>query len=210
MWNDSFTRVTQHIHICDMTYSCVSFSYMCHPCVGSAPSRQEVERRCRAFPFFCVHMRDMTHSYVWHDLFLTWYASFIFRTWRIRIYVTWLIYICDSLICVQWPIQCEIWLIHVHNMAHSLYVTWWHDSSVDVTRSYMWHDSFRYRFRFLDMIHSRVDLHVWHDSFTCMLICVTRSYCVTWRLIYACDLTYSYVWPNSFIHMNRHVHIYVT
>jgi len=58
-------------------------------------------------------MCDMTHSYVWHDLF---------------IFATWLIHMCDmtysyvrhdSFICVTW-------LIHM----------------CDMTRSYVWHDSF--------------------------------------------------------------------
>jgi len=71
--NDSFISVTELMHTCDMTQSCVWHdSFMC----------------------------DMTHSYVWHDLFMcvtwlmhtcdmtrayVWHNSFICVTWLIHV-----------------------------------------------------------------------------------------------------------------------------
>jgi len=60
-------------------------------------------------------MCDMTHSYVWHDLF---------------IWVTWLTHICD-MICATWPIH----------MCDMTYLYEWHNSLIYATR-YVRHDSF--------------------------------------------------------------------
>ena len=51
-------------------------------------------------------MRDMTHSYVWHDSFIC---------------VTWLIHMCDMTHSCVWydSFICEIWLIHMCDMSHS-------------------------------------------------------------------------------------------
>ena len=102
------------------------------------------------------HLRDMTHSYKWHDSFIC---------------VAWLIHMCDmthSYVCHESCI-CVTWLIHMCDMTHS-YV--WHDSFIcnihpvalkialkmqkcilalsratclsqmcDMTYSYVWHDS---------------------------------------------------------------------
>ena len=87
-----------------------------------------------------VHMCDMTHPYVWLDLFIhvhshTWHASSICVTWLIHrctfAHVTWLIHMCD------------------------------------MTRSHVWHDSFicvTWHIRMCDMTHS----YVWYDSFICV------------------------------------------
>ena len=94
------------------------------------------------------HVPSRTHSYVWHDS---------------SIYVTCLVHMCDSFICVTWRIRmCGMthsyvwrdsfmyvtWLIHMCNVTHPHV---WRDSSIhgtwliytcDTTHSYAWRDSF--------------------------------------------------------------------
>jgi len=92
-----------------------------------------------------IHMCDMTHSCVWHDLFIC---------------VTWLIHMCDSTHSYVWheSFKWTTWPIHMCDMTHSyvwlflfLYVTRlihvWHDSFIcvtwlihmcDMTHSYVW------------------------------------------------------------------------
>jgi len=85
--------------------------------------------------FICVtwliHMCDMTHSYVWHDSFigvtgLIHTAQHFQLSHLLYSYVTWRIHVCDvtHLICVTW-------LIHMYDMTHScvsndpfIYPTW--------------------------------------------------------------------------------------
>jgi len=60
--------------------------------------------------FICVtkfiHVCDMTYSYVWHDSFMC---------------VTWLIHTCDMTHSYVWHCSfiCVIWLIHTCDMTHS-------------------------------------------------------------------------------------------
>ena len=144
------------IHMCDMTYLCVTWQY-----VGA--------------------ITDMTHPYVWHDSFIcvTWLTHMCAMTHTYRdtrilsplvdlalkndvflfICVTWLIHICDmthSYVCVffrMWPdlliIHVRHRLIHMCDTTHSYEcvcalknVTWLtHCSCVSQTHSHVWHDS---------------------------------------------------------------------
>ena len=140
--------------------------------------------------FICVtwliHMRDMTHSYVWHDAFIC---------------VTWRIHMCDMTHSYVWhdSFIFVTWLIHMRDMTHS-YI--WHDSFIcvtclmymcDMTHSCVWHDSFKLLMRLVytcEIICS----YVWHDSFindSCI--------CVTW-LNHTWDMTHSCMWHDLFIH----------
>ena len=144
--------------------------------------------------FICVtwriHMCDMTHSYVWHD-------AFLYVTWLIHMYdmiFSWLICMCD----MTWRIHmCDMphshvtWLIHVW---HPGYVTWERMSHM---RTHMWHATFT-----CDMIHSCEHPHLiiqtWHAVFECD--------------IHMCDMTHWYVWHDDiyiFIHTHTHIYIYI-
>ena len=175
--------------------------------------------------FLFAHVCEMTHSCVWHDLFILWHDLFIC--------VTWLIYMCDMTHSYVWhdSFMCVTWLIHMCDMTHS---NVWHDSFICVTwlihmwhmtHSYVWHDSFicvtwlficvTWLIHMCDMTHS----YVWHDLFVCVTwpiqMCdTTHSYvwhhsfiCVTW-LIHICDMTHSHVWHDSFICATWLIHIY--
>jgi len=125
-----------------------------------------------------IHIRDMTHSCVWHDTFTC---------------VTWLIYMCDmthscrrrdSFICVTW-------LIHMCDMTHS-YV--WHDSFIRVTWLIpcMWHDTFIH-------MNESAQTNLLRNTPVSLYAChMSTIKCVTW-LVHMCDMTHSYVWHDSFI-----------
>jgi len=126
--------------------------------------------------------------YVWHDSFIC---------------VTWLIYMCDMTHLYVWcdSLTCVTWLICMCDRERSWYsrhaplfdqnalmmrVTWLMNMC-DVTRWYVWHDSFicvTWLIHMCDMTHS----YLWQDSFVC----------VTW-LIHMCDMTRWYVWHGSCI-----------
>ena len=91
--------------------------------------------------FFCSHvlircyctLRDMTHSYVWHDSYVVWYDSYVWHDSCIC--VKRLIHMCDMTHSYLWhdSFICVTWLINMCDMAHS-YV--WHDYA------HVWHDLF--------------------------------------------------------------------
>jgi len=128
--------------------------------------------------------RAMTHSSVWHDLFM---------------YVTWLIHLWHDWFM---PHRCDVALSHeCHD--RFMYVTLTHSYVCDITHSYVWHDSFicvTWRIHMCDMAHS----YVRHESCICVTWLIhmrdmTHSYVwhdsfirVTW-LIHMCDMTHSYV-----------------
>jgi len=76
-----------------------------------------------------LHMCDMTHPYVWHELLTC-------DVWRIHTCATRLmLHMCDMTYSHVWHelFTCATWLIHVCNMAQ-LYTS-------DMTDSRVWHDS---------------------------------------------------------------------
>jgi len=188
VWHDTFTCVTWLIYMCDMTHSCR-----------------------RRDSFICVtwliHMCDMTHSYVWHDSFIRvtwlipcmWHDTFIhmnesaqtnlLRNTPVSLYA-----------CHMSTIKCVTWLVHMCDMTHS-YV--WHDSFIRVTWliPYMWHDTF------INMNESAQTNLLCHTPVALYAGHMSTIKCVTW-LIHMCDMTHSYVWPDSF-HICDMTHSYI-
>ena len=102
VWHDSFICVTWLIHMCDVTHSylwhdslicvtwlihmCESLNHMC----DMTHSYAHVTRSCEGRDSFCI--RDMNHSFVWHDSFMcvTWLVRMrnMTRTWTSRYDVT--------------------------------------------------------------------------------------------------------------------------
>ena len=137
MWNMTHSYVRQClIHMCHMIHSYVWQPPMC-----------VVSRTCM---WHITHskMCDMTHSYLSHDLCVT---------WLIR----------NALVCDIWLIRkCVTWLIHVSHdlfITH-LYVTY--DSFVifSMTRSYVARDSV-ICVTYVSLWASLVTHYVWPDSF---------------------------------------------
>jgi len=138
-----------------------------------------------------IHICDMTHPHVWHDLFIilkrlkymydvTHYFMFSAKqntTWHdLFIYETSLDYMFDMTHLHVWNCWCMTWLVYVHDVTH---LCVWRDFVCVIWLIHM-----------RDMTYS----YVWHDLFTC----------VTW-LIHMCDMTYSY-WNMTFsyvLHKSR-------
>ena len=112
-----------------------------------------------------IYTCDMTHWYVWHDLFID----------------------------VTWPTHmCDMTPLYVHTLRSHPYI--WHDSFVyvtwrfhtcDMTHSCLWHDAFIHMgclIRICDITHS----YVWHHSCTCVTWHIHVQHdsfiCVTWRI----------------------------
>jgi len=156
---------------------------------GSCCSFQHHRLCCRCvIPL--ISTRHMTHSCVWHAVFIC---------------VTWRIHVCsmplpsvwrDEFMCVAccfhlfdvtrpclWHATfiCVTWLVHVCDMTHPHA---WHDAYVCVvshihmcgsTLSCVWH-------------RHRPDAQTIHDAFTCVI----------W-LTFMCDITHSYAWHKAFL-----------
>jgi len=113
-----------------------------------------------------IYIRDITHSYVWHDSFT---------------YVSWPIHMCDMTHSYVWhdPFPCigamemQIeWLIHMCVMTHS----------------YVWHDSFIRVTWLIHMYTCNENANRMNYSYVWRNPCI----CVTW-LIHTCDVTHSCV-----------------
>jgi len=145
VWHDSFTCVTWLTHMRDMSHayvwrdSCRCVTWLVHVC--------DVTRLCNITLFnkelpharhdscTCVtcltRVRDMTHVYEWRD-------SFICVTWQVH--VCDVIRLCDITLCNKELLHvrhdwgtCVTCLTRVRDMTHVM---------CDMTRSYVWHDSF--------------------------------------------------------------------
>jgi len=172
-------------------------------------------------------MCDMTHTYVWHDLYIC---------------VTWLIHKCDMTHSYVWHDSyiCVTWLIHMCDMTHT-YV-WhdvWHDLSIHVTwlclcdmTVSVWQDCVCVTGlclcdRTVSVWHDYVcviwlclcdmNVSVWHDCVCVKWLCLCDMTVSVWQetecmisvtwLIHMCDMTHSYVWHDPFIRVTWLIHM---
>ena len=161
--------VTWLIHICDVTLSYVK----------DVPP----------------YGRDMAHSYVLHDFFVT----------RDSITcVTWLIHACNvkTLICnmTHWYVWCDSFtcLMRLFHM--------WHDSLICVTQLFdmcdMTVSHVTQLIHMCDMTHP----YVWRDSFTC--VSHESFICATWP-IHMYETTLSFTGMTWLFHMCDMTHLWV-
>jgi len=164
VWHDSFCRwgspPWKGIRTCDMTHLCVTWLFHMYEMTHSCVWHDV---------FICVtwliHMCDLTHSYVWHTHLCVWHGSFSR---------------CDPPPCkgireCDMPDWYVTWLIHICDLTH-LHV--WHDVFICVTWPVV----------SMQPTTSSTYSYTWHDSFIC----------VTW-IIHMCDMPHPYVWHDLFI-----------
>jgi len=176
--------------------------------------------------FICVtwvvHMCDMTRSYMWHDQQHL-HARFANLMACSAVCVTWLICVCamthshlwrDSLTFVTWRHVCDVtrstcvsappisWHAHVCMWNHSCVCVPWRIHRCDMTRSYVWHDSFL-RVTWLVYVFG-VTHYVWHDSFMTWL--ADSFICVTW-LIHDSFICVTWLIHDSFICVTWLIHV---
>ena len=117
VWRDSFSCVWRDtsvtwllFYVCDMTPSSMGLVHMCDMYVW-----HESYMTCMC-DMNHSYVRDMIHSYVWHDLCMC---------------GTWLIHVYDMTHWYAWhdSFMCVAWLIHMCGMTHSY---GWHDSFIRV------------------------------------------------------------------------------
>jgi len=112
--------------------------------------------------------------------------------------MTWLLYMCDMTRLWHDSFMCVTWLIHtriIHTMICNICGTWRifpgviRDSCVCMTR--------------LVYTYNITRLYVWHDSFICVMwlikTCMIRTMCATWR-IHKCVMTHAHALPRSAVH----------
>ena len=90
-----------------------------------------------------IHMCDMPHAYVWHELEV----------------------MHHPILCVTW--MCVTWLIYMCGVSHSFIRVTWRIHKCAMTHSHGWHDVFTWvtwRIHMCAMTHS----YGWHDVFTCV------------------------------------------
>jgi len=150
-------------------------------------------------------MRDMTHEYVWHDLWICVTWLILFTTWHCTrqfihlsdflfatslTYLQWLIHMCDMTHPYAWHDSsiCVTWLIHMRDMTRP-YV--WHDSSICVT----WLIALSRHVTADDELCDMTRWYVWHDSWICVTWLVDM--CDMTQLI--CDVTHGHMWRDLLI-----------
>ena len=144
--------------------------------------------------YWPIYMCDMTHLYVWYDLFMC---------------VKWLIYKCDT---------THVYTLKVGPSLSAttmifLTIVWvtWLICIFDMTLLYVWRDSLICSYNGLLAANTITFLMIgWVKQLLYFIYILRDSFiCVTW-LIHMCDVTYSYaikegldfVWTNVRIHWN--------
>jgi len=132
---------------------------------------------------WCIHVRDLSRT--------TWQVSFIH------------VHTCDMMYSCSWQVSCISVcgdMIHVCFMTHScmcapgdIYSKCQRLPHIcDMSRAYMWHDTFMYVKSLVHICVRRHDSSIWHDS--------SIYVCTRWHLLHMSN-THSNVWHVSFIHV---------
>jgi len=189
MSHDTFISEACYIHICDMTHSYVWLDWFRWQNDKKVNLYTSSIYETRHFVFFTwlIHMCDMTHSYVWHDSFgrqndglVNVYTSSIYVT-RHFVFFTWLIHMCDMTHLGDRTTGKSTY-IHYPYMSHDTFIfKTCHMYILDLTHSYVWHDSFGRQNDGLVNVYTSsiyVTRHFdirgishscsWHDSFICV------------------------------------------
>jgi len=119
-------------------WPCIPTNWSHHRLYNTVPPSRR-SKKWSYTPRNLLFVRDMTHSYMWHDSCTS---------------VTWLIRNCDMTPSYVWhdSFTCVTWRIYMYG----------------VTDSYAWHDAFicvTWLIHVCAVTHS----YVWHDSFICVL-----------------------------------------
>jgi len=147
----------------------------------------------------CIPVCVMTVPYMWRD-------SFIYVTRLVHIcnvaatFRTETVYTCDG----QLLPHAFTWPIHVCDVFHSYMSedSFWLRFMCDVTRSYTQRDSFRYvtwLIRTCNMTATSMPKTFTHLTANSYLMHLLDPFMNATCFIHKCDVTYSYVWCDSFI-----------
>jgi len=186
--HDLFVCVTHDIFMCD-----TGIMHVCHDSFVCLR---------------CIHMCDMTHSFVWHHS--NWWQRRTHKTAGEWLYhpvcdMTWLTPWHDLLTCLTRDILMRVtWIMHACVMTHSyvwhafICVTWlFHLCDITPTDGDCEHTRLQVSDSFISpgVWHDMTYLCVWHDTWhihACDMnhacVCHDSFTCLTW-LVHLCDIT---------------------
>ena len=217
MWNDSCDKIWSNIH---MQESCYTYECVMSPIWMSHVTHMYMKWLVRHDSVICVTY--LIH--VWHDSFIL-----LTEEIRLKIYgssdffvrFSWKLFWVTGTPCTRLQTWLKIWRLPTKRVWYVRGLPWkrvWYvqrlpgnfgshndfksdllSSWRDMTRSYMWHDSYIH-VTCLTHVCDRTHSYVWHDScdMAHSFLWYDSFMRVTW-LIHMCDMTRSHVWHDAFI-----------